>query len=159
MTREFDIRRMCRLDGRRPTAREHWTAFYRLWRIARKAGAAGTESGECFRVLFPDWRFIQLLDSDTECQLVNAKRFPPFIRRDFAERRRRKRLYGNHPEWVARDKIVAQKVRDRHGMEVTPLEVAQTRRKIINMAREKAAEMGVKVPADDDELLRLLKPR
>ena len=36
----FDLERICRLKGMAPTARDRWTAFYRLWRLVRNHCAA-----------------------------------------------------------------------------------------------------------------------
>src|SRR5580692_10649108 len=64
----WDIERMCRLNGKKPTARERWTAFYRLWRMAH--GNHGAEAdiyaSDCFRILFVDWSGIRLIESHVD---------------------------------------------------------------------------------------------
>jgi hypothetical protein len=82
--------------------------------------------------------------------------WPKFLRRQLLETEKRRRLYGDHPEWRERDKLVASMVRE-DGIEVTPTEVAEVRQKVIRLARAKGLEMGFPLPDDDDELLLLLK--
>ena len=155
---DFDERRLCRLDGLRPTARERWRAFYRLWRIAHGHGVhRDIDAGTCFRVLFNDWRFIRLIDGSESDGLVDRSRVPTFLRKRLLESHRKQRLYAGHYEWMERDKEVSRLVRDRDGIEVTPTEVAEVRRKLIQMARSKAAELDIRLPADDEGVLRLLK--
>lgn len=153
-------RRMLRLNGEKPTARDRWTAFYRLWRLAHGHGPYhDMDANMCFRVLFSDWEPIHLLDALETDGYVDRAHVPTFIRKDSLRIRRKQRLYAGHYEWIERDKVVANRLRAEHGMEVTPLEVAETRRKVINEARRIAAEQDFAVPADDEELLRLLKPK
>jgi hypothetical protein len=156
---EFEAR-MLRLDGKKPTAREKWQAFHRLWRLAQGHGVyQDAEAVDCFRVLFPNWRPIQLLNGLESDGLVDRSHMPKFLRKQLLEGHRRQRLYAGHYEWMERDKKVANLCREQHGIEVTPDEVAETRRKLIRLARDTAAEMDVKVPADDEDLLRMLKPK
>ena len=150
--------RLLRLNGKRPTARDRWQAFSRLWRLAHRHGAyQDMAATECFQVLFPSWRSIQLIDGDASDHMVNRSHIPAFLRRRLLEGHKKRRLYAGHYEWVERDKKVAHLCRDVHGIEVTPAEVAEVRRKVINLARAKAAEMDVRLPADDEDVLRLLK--
>ena len=149
--------RLCRLNGEKPTARDRWLAFYRLYRLSMGHGAFQDMAAvDAFRTLFRDWRFIRLLESEERSP--SRAHVPRFLRRRLLDMDRRRRLHGDHPEWAERDKAVANHVHNEHGMEVTPDEVAAVRRKIITIARQKAAEQGIAVPADDEELLRLLKP-
>jgi hypothetical protein len=153
-------RRLCRLDGQKPTARDRWKAFHRLWRIANGHGAyQDIQVGESFRVLFGGWRCVRLLDSEETDGLVDRSKYPKFLRKQLLETARRQRLYAGHYEWMDRDKKVANAVREAHGMEVTPDEVAETRRKVIRLARETAARLDYRLPADDEDLLRLLKEK
>lgn len=151
---------LCRLNGQQPTARQKWVAFYRLWRIALGHGGwQDMDAGQCFRVLFGSWRMILLLDSQESDGLVDRSRLPKCIRKQLLENIKRRRLYAGHYEWMERDKVVANQCRNIHGIEVTPEEVAEVRRKVIQTARRVAAEQDVKLPADDDEVLRILKPQ
>ena len=161
----FDTERMCRLNGKKPTARDRWTAFYRLWRLShRKTDSCylDAEATDCFRILFADWRPRYLIESlgDTLC---SRHKYPTFLRKSLLETARKERLYGEFwgewEKWQERDKFVAMKVRQEQGIEVLPVEVAEVRRKFINMARAKAAEIGLEVPDDDAELLNFLRQR
>ena len=148
--------RLCRLGGQQPTARDRWLAFYRLYRLSMGRGAHEDMAAlDAFRVLFRDWRWLRLVEAEE--QSPSRVHAPPFLRRRLLAHERARRLYGNHPEWAERDKLVANVVRNEHGIEVTPDEVAEVRRKVITIARRKAAEQGIAVPADDEELLKLLK--
>ena len=156
---EFD-ERLCRLKGKQPNARDRWRAFHRLWRIAHGHGAfQDIEAGICFRVMYRDWRAIHLMESPGRDGYVDNSRVPKILRERLLRHRKRKRLHGNHYEWAERDRKVAHLVRERHGMEVTPEQVAETRRRVIQIARAKAAELNLDVPADDDALLRMLNPQ
>ena len=156
--RDFELR-LCRIDGRKPTARDKWKAFHRLWRLSQGHGAEqDIAAGQAFRVLFNNWRAILLLDTDRCDPLVDRSHVPTFLRKQMLDLYVRRRLYGGHPEWAERDKRVANAVRA-EGIEVTPREVAEVRAKVIRLARQRAAEMDVKIPDDDEDLLRLLKPR
>lgn len=163
MTHEGFTERLCYLNGAKPTPRERWKAFHRLFRLSQGHGPdQDMAAGECFRILYGSWRAILLLDDygpGPDAWPMNSTRYPIFLRKRLLENAKRKRLYGNHPEWKERDKVVARHVRDKHGMEVTPTEVAEVRRKVINLARAKAAELDFTLPKDDEEVLRLLKPR
>lgn len=150
------IERFCRLNGQMPTLRERWIAFHRLYRIVSKherwASSEPTLS-DSLRVFSPRWTALMNCEGDT----IGSRARPKFLRRSLIEGERRRRLHGNHPEWSERDKVVANLVRNQHGMEVTPDEVAVVRRKVINIARKKAVELGITLPADDGDVLRLLK--
>ena len=89
--------------------------------------------------------------------MVDRSHIPTFLRKRLLEGHKKRRLYAGHPEWAERDKKVAHLCRDAHGIEVTPTEVAEVRRKVINLARRTAAELDVRLPADDEDVLRLLK--
>lgn len=150
---------MMRLDGQRPTAREMWTAFYRLWRIAHGHGAEqDIAAGWCFRVLFPDWKFIFLIDHNDTDGLTNRSHIPTFLRKQLLANHRKQRLYGGgNYDWIERDKATANKIREKEGIEVTPLEVAEVRWKLMQKAKAAAAECGVPAPRDYDELFAMLK--
>ena len=158
MSADFDTERLCRLNGKQPTMRDRWTAFYRLYRISQGIGAwQDIAAGDCFRVLFNNWSWIRLVDD--EVPTLSRVHWPTFLRRQIIKMERDRRLYGNHKEeWKKRDKWVANKCHN-EGTEVTPDEVAVVRRKIIDLARAKGQEMGMRLPKDDDDLLRLLKPK
>lgn len=163
---EFNVERMCRLNGKKPNARDKWVAFHRLWRLSHRKGDSCWLDGnatDCFRVLWADWRPRMLLDDDREDPLITRRSMPLFLRKRFLELDRKRRLYGEcmaeWGRWQERDRRVAAKVRNEQGIEVTPAEVAETRRKVINLARRKAAERGLDLPEDDEELLDLLRER
>lgn len=158
--KDEEFLRMIRTDGREPTARDRWRAFHRLWRIAHGHGACqDVDAGDCFRVLSTDWRLIRLLESPCNDGLVDRSHTPKFLRKRLLDDARKRRLYAGHYEWMDRDKMVANRCRSEHGMEVTPTEVAEVRRKVIQISRAKAAEMDFPVPQDDEDLLKLLKLR
>src|SRR5438552_1197138 len=97
-----DIDQYCRIEGKRPSKRQQWTAFYRLYRLALRgaqAGGVGVGSdnptdnvGEVFRVLQPDWSALWLVEADAE--LPARSRLPKLIRQRMVERERAKRLSG-----------------------------------------------------------------
>ena len=154
--KEISIDRQCRLNGQKPTLRDKWIAFHRLYRLAMRHGPYQDMAVvDCFRTLYANWSWLCLLESEEKSP--SRAHVPKFLRRRLLEYERRHRLHGDHPEWAERDKVVARKVREESGMEVTPDEVAVVRRKLITMAREKAAYLGIPLPSDDEQLLRLLK--
>jgi hypothetical protein len=75
---EFDVLRLCRVDGLQPTARERWTAFWRLWRLAARCAQDAEVAGECFRVLMSDWSWVQLAQGHGD---YYARKGPPFLRK------------------------------------------------------------------------------
>jgi hypothetical protein len=155
--KEISVERQCHLDGQKPTLRDKWLAFHRLYRLARRGNPYQAMAAvDCLRTMQKDWSWIRLLEQ--EVGQLSRVHWPKFLRRRFLDTERRRRLHGNHPEWRERDKIVANMVREQHGMEVTPDEVAAVRRKLITVARQKAAEVGFAVPSDDEKLLKMLKP-
>lgn len=154
--KEFDTERLCRLNGKSPTAREKWRAFHRLYRLAHgRGGYQDLAAAECFRVLYSDWRPVQLLEGGTNDGRVNTARVPVVIRKRLLAHRRKQWLYGGNRELVERDKAVAATLRA-EGKEITPLEVAVVRKNVVRIAREKAAAVGVVLPADDAAVLRMM---
>ncbi len=154
--KDFDMERFCRLNSKKPTARERWVAFHRLFRLASGHGAHhDIAAGECFRVLFGSWRAIQMLE-DSPADPIPLHKVPKCLRSLIIKGRIRDRLYGDHPEWRERDQEVVAKLRDQ-GVEATPEEVNTVRRKVLRIAREKAIEHGIDLPADDNEVLRIIK--
>ena len=157
----FDEERLCRINGKKPTAREQWWAFYRLWRITQKAGMwQSQEAVTCFRVFFQNWGFISCADDGDATNVrdgIDMAGVPKFLRYKFLDHRRKKRLYGKHYERMGQAKMVARKVREEHGIEVTPEECAAVRLKLIKHIRERALADGVTVPQDDDDLMRWMQ--
>lgn len=150
--KDFDEIRMLRLNGQRPTARERWKAFHRLYRITRGLGVDET-AGDCFHVLLPSGRWVALVHAE-EC-LSSRVGWPPFLRRRVLAADRRRRLFGPGYRWLDGCTATAAKLRSQ-GIEATPEQVAEVRLKILRIAREKAYAAGFVPPADDDELFRLL---
>lgn len=156
------FKRMCRIDGMKPTARDRWKAIHRLWRLAcGRDPECDLAAEDCFRVLISDWRWIHLLGEGGAKTggPVNRSIYPTALRKRLLDMDRRRRLYGNRQvEWQARDKAVAHKLRE-EGREVLPSEVAEVRRKVINIAKRVAAENDCPLPDDDEEILEIIRPR
>lgn len=159
MREHFDIERMLRFNGKRPTMRDHWRAFYRLYRLATKADGSYNLNGgavDCLRVMgYHDWVCLCRADDDMACDDV-----PVFLRRRFLEASRRKRLYGkrleNYGEFRSVDQAASRRMAEQHGIEVTPDECGAVRAKVLRLARAKAAELDLRVPESDVELLQML---
>jgi len=157
---EFDIDRMCRLNGQKPTARDCWVAFYRLYRVGVREEE--THQGmlmadgalNCLRVLFGDNRFLRLCRAKEE-KLGRVRRWPAFLLRRRLEIERRERLYNGNWHWQERDKVVAARCHAQ-GLEVTPDQVAEVRRKVLNSARRVALARGIRLPENEDDILHLL---
>jgi hypothetical protein len=156
MSAEFDEERMCRVNGQEPTMRDRWKAFYRLWRMSHRISHwHEMAAGDCIRILFEDWDWLRLVDSyEPPTSRVG---WPVFLRKRFLEMDKNERLYNGNYHWKDRDKAVARDLRNSRGMEVTPTEVAEVRRKVLNIAKAKAAEVGLELPDDEDAILRMLK--
>lgn len=151
----FDEERMCRLNGKKPTMRECWTAFYRLYRLSHGHGAnQDMEATDCMRILWKNWSWFRLIE--TNVPSVSRVGWPVFLRRRFLKMDERRRLHGQYLEWLERDQSVSRQM-CAEGTEMTPLEVARVRVKTLKMVREKAAEIGCDLPMDDEDLLRWLK--
>lgn len=85
----FDIDRMLRLNGKEPTVRERWTAFYRLYRMAKKIDIFHEhDAADCLRVLGFGY----------EVAVANEEERPPrggmpkFLRKMLIESERRLRI-------------------------------------------------------------------
>ena len=155
--KHFDVNILCRLNGAKPTVRDRWVAFYRLWRTGHKNDLwHDSNTVDCFRILFGRSVWIGLMHTDDGVALGGCRKdYPLFLRRRLLDGEKRRRLHGNHPEWAERDKLVANKLRGQ-GMEVLPTEVAEVRRKAIDKIRSVAASKSIPVPEDDDVLLKQL---
>lgn len=149
----WDTERMCRLNGKKPTDREKWTAFYRLYRMTQRGrnAEACMEAADCLRILMADWSWLLLVQSSGT--MLTGPMVPKFLRYKFLEIAKRKRLYGEGYKWLDRSKLVAMQMHEQ-GIEVTPEEVAETRLKVIRMIRDKANADNIRIPEDDEELLR-----
>lgn len=53
-----EMERHCRLDGKQPTMKEKWQAFYRLWRMSSKYKPH--EAEDCFKTLLGNWKWINV---------------------------------------------------------------------------------------------------
>lgn len=153
----FNIERMLRFNGKKPTPRERWKALYRLFRIANKIDEHRNthDASDCLRVLgFNSW-IAGLRDARGEAEGYPRSAIPLFLRKRFLDMAIRKRLYGKHPEWEERDKKVAGYLHST-GMEVTPREVGEVRQKLLRLAKDKAVECGFDLPNDDNQILKLI---
>jgi hypothetical protein len=152
--KRFDELRMCRLDGAKPTARERWIAFSRLYRLTQGHGASQDMAAvECLHVLMPSGRWLRLVQAAEGSP--SRTHAPKFLRRILLNSDRKRRLHGQCFEWLEADRHVARQLAER-GTEMTPDEVGATRGGIFRMARAKAAQLGIALPADDEGLLAYL---
>ena len=149
-------RRLCHVGGERPTTRDKWRAFYRLHRMT-VGGSVHREHGahEALMVLFPP-KWTSLVNAANNDGLVDRSKIPIFLRKQLLEhiRRRRLRKYGGDPE---RDRKVVAIVREQHGIEATPDQVAEVRYKVMTLVRKIAEEHGMQPPEHFDEVAAILK--
>jgi len=149
-------RRLCHVGGERPTVRDRWQAFYRIHRMVN-TGDSYRELGakESLMVLFPG-RWTCLVNQPTNDGLVNRGQYPLFLRKSTLEgiRRKRLRMYGGSAE---RDRAVAAKVREQHGIEATPDQVAEVRYKVMSIARTVSDSLGTSRPDTIDQVVSILK--
>ena len=151
-------RRMCHINGARPTVRDRWQAFYRVHRMLM-GGDMNREHGahESLMVLFPT-KWTCLVNAPTDDGLVDRSKCPLFLRRSLLDgiRRARLRKYGGNAE---RDRKVARIVREQHGIEATPEQVAEVRYKVMTLAREAADACGLRRPEHFDEVAAILREK
>lgn len=151
-------RRMLYIGGERPTVRDRWQAFYRIHRML-VGGDMNREHGahESLMVLFPP-KWTSLVNESTNDGLVDRGKCPMLLRRLLLDgiRRARLRKYGGDAE---RDQRVARLVREQHGIEATPEQVAEVRYKVMSMAREAADACGIRRPEHIDDVFGLLAAR
>lgn len=88
---EVDLLDLCRLDDRQPSTRDRWRCFYRLWRGAQRHAASAWFSGECFRVLMSDWRWIQLVEGSGD-RLGARRMMPVELRKQMLTAAHRRRM-------------------------------------------------------------------
>ena len=153
--KEAAFDRMCRIDGKQPTTRDRWKAFHRLYRLADgHGGYQDCALKEAVMTLFP-WSRTHALDAPETDGLVDRNHIPMFLRKTLLDhaRRRRLRKYGGTPE---RDKAVARMVREQHGIEATPEQVAEVRYKVMTLARDVADQCGLPRPEHIDEVTAII---
>ena len=138
------------------TPRERWQAFWQLYRITKKS-EKHPSSGvlDCLIVLgFRD--LLRVAEASPDLLTLRA---PVVIRQQFLKTAKKRRLYGQHleywDEWRPMDVAACRQLAS-EGIEMTPDEVAATRKSAYTKIRQKAAEHGVDMPLDDTEMLRLM---
>lgn len=151
--------RMLGINGQSPTTRDKWLAFHRLWRLAVNKANMFQEQAivECFWTLFPRTRWTSLLNADSTDGLVDRSHMPLELRKSLLEHARRRRLYGGQPGLKELDQRVSVGMANVHGIEMTPLEVAETRYQVCSLLRTMVAEQGEQLPAHDGELLAAIR--
>lgn len=151
--------RMLGVNGQSPTTRDKWLAFHRLWRLAANKADMFQEQAivECFWTLFPRTRWTSLLNADSTDGLVDRSHMPLELRKRLLEHARRRRLYGGQPGMKELDQRVSVGMANVHGIEMTPLEVAETRYQVCSKLRAIAQEHGQRLPENDGELLAVIK--
>lgn len=86
---KYDFERMLRLEGKQPTAREIWNAFYRAWRASVGKNAASNVI-DAWWVLGIDPAWIRLMNDSGD--IYDFLRFMPrCMRRERVERARKER--------------------------------------------------------------------
>lgn len=90
---EVPTERLCRLNGKQPTMREKWTAFYRLYRTAKRDDPRGN-ADECWQMLMSNWGWIRLVNAGSDMH-VDLGHVPDFLRRRLVENHREIRLRDN----------------------------------------------------------------
>lgn len=83
------IERLCRVNGKEPTARERWKAFYSLYRATmRTSFLSAHDLGDCLRIIAdPSW--VALVN---QIDPMEGVKMPVFLRRRFVEMSRGARL-------------------------------------------------------------------
>lgn len=151
---KFDLLRMMRLEGHKPTAREMWGAFYRLWRLSRKNDLwSDTSADDAWRVL-GFYEELNLCNQDLST--LSRVSYPTVIRRKLLGLDRRRNAHGQHFELLEESRRVAAMLREQ-GIEMTPDEVGISRKEIFAKIRRHFEEKGAALPLDDVALLRYLR--
>ena len=89
-----------KLNGKRPSARDRWKAFYRLWRMTQQNdGRSDATAADCFYILGGVDDFVHLV-TNNEYKHPSRNHLPKFLRRMILDSDRHRRLYGYHPEWL-----------------------------------------------------------
>ncbi len=137
------------------SVRDQWYAFYSIYRACMKFtnGDIYVENGlkDALCVLFARYAGLSVVLNQRDPEI--RKDYPIFLRKRLHEMDVRKRLRYPKVEWLEK---ITDKLADQ-GILSTPSEVAETRAKIIKLMREKGAEKGIDLPADDEEMLGLLR--
>lgn len=160
---KFDTERMCRLNGKKPTARERWRAFYSVYRAVKRCGMYQEHNLiDCLRVLGFGATISMLEERD---RTKGRSHVPAFLRKMLLDGERRRRIYENIPweqfsEFVDLNKFVCRKLSNESGIEMTPEQVAEHQWSICRKIRAHAAEHGVTgLPDSDLDLLRWVKDK
>ncbi|MDE2099641.1 MAG: hypothetical protein KGL39_20480 [Patescibacteria group bacterium] len=168
-------------SGCGPSARERWHCFYRLFRLARKADEAAFQGSsysctdqaavDALRLLGYR-RWIDLCVGVDQIDYMRIGLGPiryslgkQLLRHGIA-REQRKRLYGMDDEFVdellPKDQAVRQEIVDLTGRELTVLEAAEERHKVLRRVRRCAANHGIHFPegpGSDAHVLRRMRTK
>ena len=149
-----DWEMMLRLNGKKPSLRMLWAAFYRLYRMAgRRSSYAAIDRADCFYFLFEKREYrkwVRLVESGVPD--LSRVDWPKSIRRRALKIAEKKQAFGERYEWLRQSQQVANKMREK-GIETTPMEVAEVRKKLFKTIREQAALRQILLPESDQDLM------
>lgn len=154
----FNQDRALRYRGQKPTARERWGAFYRIYRLARKC-SLDPQAILCLDVLGLG-KMVQIVECRADW-LKNNNIIPLEARKLGLQARKRRRIYGEHMEkwdfWYPKDQEIARRLSSEQGVEMTPEEVGDVRVQGFSSLRRMARERCIVLPEDDMDLHEVLK--
>jgi len=161
-------------NGQKPTQKDKWKAFWRLWRICKRASdksnpfmsiAAETSFGW---LLDDEWDWVRLASSPSDRLSLPLNNVPIVIRKLWLKHDKKKRKreqeakiakrYGIILDYQ-RDKLVASAVRE-NGIEITPDQVSKIRSQVCEKIRNKLIDIGWNendIPISDEGIILLLR--
>jgi hypothetical protein len=93
-SKKFTIEEVCRLNGKRPSMRSYWIAFYRLWRITQRADTyPAFAAEECLQLMFHRniWSRWRLLVSSPGETIGIRKALPVCVRKQLIDSEKSRR--------------------------------------------------------------------
>jgi len=138
----------------RPTARERWLCFCRLYRLARKVdeqnNQASNSAVDALRMIgYWNW-CAALAERDPP---GDRRHYPLFLRREFLRLAKRRRLYGpsleHYEELLPKDQAIARVFAEERGIELTIDEAADERNRLFRKIRQHMRDCGSPMPEGD----------
>lgn len=169
-----ELDRLLMRNGRGPTQRDQWKAFWRLWRICKKANNESNPfalpaAEMAFHWLLQDkWDWVTLASSPGDRLNTPLSSIPTFIRKMWLQSDTRKRKFNFEVALAKRNGIVCNEIRSKqiaaqvrkNGIEVTPNEVNKIREVVCDRIRGFLTKSGWKekdIPVSDEGIIMMMR--
>lgn len=168
-----ELDRLIRRNGKQPTQKDKWKAFWRLWRICNRVSKNHScfilpAAETAFHWLMEDnWQWVKLASAPNDKLTLPLNSIPIIIRKLWVQSDKRKRLLAKEINYAKkqglildqeRNKIIAEVIR-KNGLEVTSDEIDKIRSNACSKIRKCLITSGWNVkdiPVSDEGIILLL---